>query len=69
MKNVSYQLLISLRLQVVMKTLRNSGSLTFIQGVFCVFEKQPFTNVKKSLNSWSEKFLKIHRKALQTGRH
>ena len=27
-----------------------------------VFENQPFTNVK---NSWSEKFFKIHRKALQ----
>ena len=45
-----------------MKTLRNSENLTFIQGVLLVFEKQLFTNVK---NSWSEKFLKIHRKALQ----
>ena len=47
-----------------MKTLRNSENLTFIQGVLLVFEKQLFTNVK---NSWSEKFLKIHRKALQAG--
>ena len=54
MKNVSYQLLISLRLQVVIKTLRNLAlSKMFL-------EKQPFTFIKKSR---SEKCLKIRRKA------